>query len=217
MVRHGDADTAGVVKRLGFGEDVGTTISEAARQADRSRFVILGIGIFALFSASAAGAKTFVAVDAIVWGLPVRRPRQTLRAAGAFTGTALLALSLPLAANWARSQSPGIGIGATVSSLVAFAALWFLVSWMLPHSDARGRDLIPGALIAAVATQLFHLVTVYYLVHKVESASHLYGSFGAAAALLLWLYLLGRLVVANANINATLWERRQARLGAPTG
>jgi uncharacterized BrkB/YihY/UPF0761 family membrane protein len=46
---------------------------------------------------------------------------------------------------------------------------------------------------------------------RIESASELYGALGAASAVLLWLYLIGRLVVASAVLNATLWERR--RLG----
>jgi hypothetical protein len=37
---------------------------------------------------------------------------------------------------------------------------------------------------------------------------------GAAAALLLGLFLLSRLVVAGAVLNATLWERKR-RAGAP--
>jgi uncharacterized BrkB/YihY/UPF0761 family membrane protein len=50
-------------------------------------------------------------------------------------------------------------------------------------------------------------VSVYILARRVASASELYGSLGVAAALLLWLYLLGRLVVAAAMLNATLWDR----------
>jgi len=38
----------------------------------------------------------------------------------------------------------------------------------------------------------------------------LYGSLGVAAALLAWVYLLGRLMGASALPKATLWERRQS-------
>jgi membrane protein len=63
---------------------------------------------------------------------------------------------------------------------------------------------------------------VYYLARRVASASELYGSLGVAAAILVWLYLIGRLVVAAAMLNATrppcsrcrLWERRS---GGVTG
>jgi membrane protein len=54
-----------------------------------------------------------------------------------------------------------------------------------------------------------HMISVYALARRVESASELYGSLGVAAALLAWLYLLGRLLVASALLNSTLWERRR--------
>ena len=37
-----------------------------------------------------------------------------------------------------------------------------------------------------------------------------YGSLGIAATLLFGLFLISRLVVAGAVVNATLWERREA-------
>ena len=40
--------------------------------------------------------------------------------------------------------------------------------------------------------------------------SELYGALGAAASVLLWLYLIGRLVVGSAVLNATLWERNRS-------
>lgn len=64
---------------------------------------------------------------------------------------------------------------------------------------------------------LAHLFSVYVLVHRVEKASNLYGSLGVAAALLAWLYVFGRIMVAAAMLNATLWERRAVPPGAPDG
>ena len=43
--------------------------------------------------------------------------------------------------------------------------------------------------------------------HKLDSASELYGGLGTAFVLLLWLYLVARLVVASAVVNATLYDR----------
>jgi uncharacterized BrkB/YihY/UPF0761 family membrane protein len=66
---------------------------------------------------------------------------------------------------------------------------------------------VPGALVVGVGTQLLHLLTVYYLSGRLESASELYGGLGTAATVLLGLYLIGRLVVAAALANAVLWKR----------
>ena len=62
--------------------------------------------------------------------------------------------------------------------------------------------------MVGLGSWMLHLASVYVLARRVAKASDLYGSLGVAAALLVWLYLLGRLVVAAAMVNATLWERR---------
>ena len=44
-----------------------------------------------------------------------------------------------------------------------------------------------------------------------EHKTSTYGAIGFALALLLWAYLLGRLVTTSAVINETLWSRYQER------
>jgi uncharacterized BrkB/YihY/UPF0761 family membrane protein len=54
---------------------------------------------------------------------------------------------------------------------------------------------------------VLYVATVVYFTRKITSASELYGTLGAAATMLLWLFLLARLAVASAVVNAVLWER----------
>ena len=97
-------------------------------------------------------------------------------------------------------------------SILPFAALWLGVSLLLPRDPrASWVALLPGSLLIGVGVWLIQLFSVYVLASRVDKASTLYGSLGVAAALLAWLYVLGRLIVAAAMLNATLWERRQAR------
>ena len=42
---------------------------------------------------------------------------------------------------------------------------------------------------------------------KIEHASALYGTLGTAATILLWLFLIARLLIAAAVTNAVIWER----------
>jgi uncharacterized BrkB/YihY/UPF0761 family membrane protein len=81
---------------------------------------------------------------------------------------------------------------------------------LLPHGDAPWTALIPGALLVGVGMGALNLVSVYWLSHRIQSASQLYGSLGVAAAILAWLYLVGRFIVASAMLNASIWEQRQA-------
>ena len=212
-----EEDPAHLADDLGLSAYVASTVARAAEQAESSRWLVLVIGLWALYVASAAGAKTFSAVHGLVWGLSVRRPRKTARAGAAFTGFGVLALLVTFGAYWARREAPSIGLGVTLAIFVAYAALWLAIALFLPHADAPWTRLIPGALFAAFGAQVLHLATVFYLASKLEHASELYGGLGAAAGVLLWLYLLGRLAVGSAVINATLWERTGASRVHPAG
>ncbi len=86
------------------------------------------------------------------------------------------------------------------------AVLWVMDK--LPHSSTSWRDLLPGAVLVALGTEAIHLVVVLYLVPKLGHSSELYGALGSATVILLWLYLLARLLVAAAFLNAALWDQR---------
>ena len=51
------------------------------------------------------------------------------------------------------------------------------------------------------------LLTTYWIGHIVARKSSTYGAIGIALAVLLWVYVLGRIIVASAGVNAALWRR----------
>ncbi len=69
---------------------------------------------------------------------------------------------------------------------------------------------MPGALLMAVGLELLSSIGTFFIAPRVESSQRTYGALGLAAALLFGLYLISRLVVASAVLNATVWERRSA-------
>ena len=100
---------------------------------------------------------------------------------------------------------------AIVVITVASFALWWWVSWKLPHPPVPARALVPGALLMAIGADALHLLTTYWIGHLVARKTNTYGSVGIALAVLLWVYILGRIIVASAGLNAALWYRRQNR------
>jgi uncharacterized BrkB/YihY/UPF0761 family membrane protein len=58
--------------------------------------------------------------------------------------------------------------------------------------------------------QLLHAIVVYVITPWAIARQGTYGALGVAAALLVGLFLISRLMVVAAVVNATLWER-QAR------
>src|SRR6185436_2580906 len=86
---------------------------------------------------------------------------------------------------------------------IALVAMWFL-----PHGEARLRDLLPGAVMVGVGYQLITVAVLFYFAPRLGRAEETYGAFGAAATILVWLYVIARLATGAAFLNATLWARR---------
>ena len=186
------------------------SVATATEQAHRSLWFLVPLSAWAVYSAGGATARVLHAVHTVAWGLPPSACASTAKAAGVtFLAAVGGARRGRRRRSGSRHESPGVGLVAALAGIVPFAALWWVVSWLLPH-DRRAPwiALVPGALLMGTGVWLAHLFSVYFLAHRVDKASNLYGSLGVAAALLAWLYLFGRTMVAAAMLNATLWERR---------
>jgi len=103
--------------------------------------------------------------------------------------------------------------------VAAIAGLWLIVSLEVAHADARWIDLIPGSLLYAVGYTLVLLWNKLMLGNLIEEKTTTYGALGAAATLLLAFFLVGRVIVGAAVLNATLYQRhtRSAAQSLPRG
>ena len=167
--------------------------------------------MFALFFGTRALLKVLRIVYGLIWGVTPSKPQSTTKAMLAMLGLTTVAFIFIGLIDDLRDRSFLLSlIGIFVFSLVPFFA-GLVASVYLPRQPTRWPDLIPGALFLALGVLVLHVVTVYWIAHEVESKTDTYGAIGAALALLLWSYLLGRLITASAVINASLWQQRQER------
>jgi uncharacterized BrkB/YihY/UPF0761 family membrane protein len=67
--------------------------------------------------------------------------------------------------------------------------------------------LAPGAALFAIGVEVLQIVTVVWFPHYLASKSEVYGAIGIAIVLLLWAYLVGRIITLAAVLNAALWAR----------
>ena len=80
--------------------------------------------------------------------------------------------------------------------------------WLLPNRTTDIRELLPGALLVAVGHLLVQIAVIFYFAPRLGRSEETYGAFGTAATMLVWLYVLSRLITVAAFLNATLWDRR---------
>jgi len=193
---------------LGVSAYVTSTVADAAEQAQRSRWIALLVGLVALASTGNSVAKALRAVHALAWAVPMGRMRSMPKSVGAVVGVTVVVVLITDLTREAREVGFGIGLAVTLVAVIAYAALMLAVALVLPHRNARWYELLPGAVLLAVGAVGMQALTSYYIVPRLQSASDTYGALGGATIVLLWLYLLSRLIVGSAVVNANHWARR---------
>ena len=169
-------------------------------------FLVLGASVALIWTANGL-VKTLYVVHWLIWGVPRLKPTG-FRTIGTTIGLAVLLTVLAVATNVLRTDVGLLGslLVALIVMSVAFA-VWWWVSWRLPHAPVSARQLIPGAVLVALGVEVLHLMTTYWIGHVVARKSNTYGAIGIALAVLLWVYVLGRIIVASAGVNVALWRQ----------
>jgi membrane protein len=203
-------DPATLAKTFGITGVLAAAVVDTQDWSVWTQLVVLVGAAFALFLTAGSLTKALFVVHWLVWRIAQVKPTGLLPRLTVIAVT-LLAAALATALNSLRNHTGAAG--AFLALLLVFAAsfaIWWWMSLKLPHADAPPRALIPGALFIAVGMEVMHLLTTYWLGHLVARKSHSYGAVGIALAVLLWVYILGRIIVGSAGLNATLWRRHQA-------
>ena len=105
----------------------------------------------------------------------------------------------------------GLGyLGAFVIDAVIFATAFKF----LPAARWPWRDVMPGALVAAIAFSVLKALGASYLAQGEATRNATYGTLAGAATLLVASYLISQVTLLAAEVNATLIERRKTRTAA---
>jgi uncharacterized BrkB/YihY/UPF0761 family membrane protein len=190
-------------------------ISSADDLSGFTRFSALILVTYALFLSSRSFVKVLRIVHTLVWHVAPTRLLHPTRATFVFLGTVTVGLGLSGLIDVLTNRVVVGGVVALVLYTFVPFALWWVVSWWLPHGDCDLLGLAPGAAVFALGVEVLHVFTVVWFPHSLESKSEIYGAIGIALALLLWAYLLGRLMTVAAALNVALWRRRRAEPPAP--
>ena len=215
-----DSDPTDLARKAGIAGLLAHAIGSTKDLSWTERIVSIVIGLFAVFLASRGLLKVLRVVHALAWRVRAGKFQSLTKASVVLVGVVTVGIALSILIGKLRSYSFIAGlVGVLLSALIPFG-IWILVSWYLPNRAARWEDVVPGAALFGVGVLLLHVFTIYWIAHEVESKTDTYGAIGSALAILLWAYLLGRLMAAGAVLNMALWEQRnpdQTPTAEPTG
>ena len=98
---------------------------------------------------------------------------------------------------------------------VVFLALFFVFApWLLTHKLVARRDLVPGAVLTALALVLLMVVSRFVMQYWVDLYARDYGGLGVVLAIYFWIAFSSAVIVGAASLSPALAERRSARASA---
>ena len=191
---------------IGLQGFIGDIIRDGAHE--RGWWIAIAVGLFGTLYAGIGVVRALRVSHAAAWGMRPARGAHVLQGSLVLSG---LIVALAVASGligWLRHISFVGGLLALLALSTVYFVTWTAISWRLPNRARSARDLMPGALLVTGGIQGLHLFTVYYLADQAERAASVYGTIGAALTLLLWLFIVARLMVGAAIMNAELAHRR---------
>ena len=95
---------------------------------------------------------------------------------------------------------------------VGFLTLFFDVApWLLTHRQISRRDLLPGAVLTALAVVGLMIVSNFVMQFWVDLYARDYGGFGVVLAIYFWIAFSSAVIVGAASLSPALAARRSLR------
>jgi len=195
-------------RAVGIGETALASVAGSAKLDADKRWFVLAAALVALVYAAVKAGRAVWAIHSLAWTGQAERVAHPLR-----VGLGLLGVVAGLGVVWgvsglSRHELGDGGLAILLLAIVPFFGIWLLAARALPHADAPLRALVPGALLVAVGLQVVHLGTVLVAAKQIQRASDTYGPLGAAFTILVWLFVISRVIIASAMLGAALWQRQ---------
>src|SRR3984957_16400965 len=151
-----------------------------------------------------------------VWGIP-RKSRPGFPMSQVWSLALLLTVAIGfLVPAFLSGVAAGAGLlltgagatdGAVLVSLALNVAMFWLGFRLATARMVRWRDLLVGALIAAVIWQILQVAGGYVVSHQLHRANELYGTFGVVLGLVAWLYVQAEATLWAAEVDVVLAKR----------
>ena len=192
---------------------VARAFTSAANLDTGDRIWAMCISGFATYLAARAVVKVMRITHGLIWRVRVPKIAHSSRAAGLVVGLVTTHSSSELVFRGCgrspcRSRSSASCCRPPSRSA---CGCWRRACSRTP--TVRGGRSRPAPGCSRSGMTGLQAATVFYFAGSIERKSDTYGAIGTSLALLLWAYVLGRIVIASISLNAAFWYRSEERPG----
>jgi uncharacterized BrkB/YihY/UPF0761 family membrane protein len=200
-----------LVSQVGLGASLTKSVAEAAQQSGRGAVVLLLLGLWLMIWAGMSVVKALRLLSMVAWQVRPAAFRGAIKASLIFSGAMIGLLLSPLALRPLLSGPFFIDVVVWFVAALAVSPAFAIAFAWLPHPDAiPWTAFLPGAVLLAFGLEVLRVATVVYFSDRLSRVEDLYGAVGLATVFMVWLFLMGRLVVAGLTVNAARWNQRTA-------
>jgi membrane protein len=204
---------------------VGPQIRANLNEIEGSSLALVVGVVLALWSGTAVVTTTQWAMDD-VWDVPrAERPALPIRVLRALLMLLALGASIVVSAFLTGVDGTGFGgavveILSLVGTVIVSAAVFAFAYRVLTVARVSWRDVIPGAVVAAIAWTVLLLLGTWIVDRYIGRAKDVYGeTFAVVIGLLAWISLFAQLFLLAAEVNVVrvrrLWPRSLVEPLAP--
>ena len=194
-------------KKAGIGGLLVQAVSSSTHLSGFARVSGLIGGIVFTIVTARTLLKALRIVHGLVWRVPVAKPARPVLSVLILLAITTVGFVLVVVIGHLGLATPLATLAAILLVITIPAGIWLVVSSAMPHARGAGwKDMIPGSILFGVACLGLHLFTVLWIVRSAQHKSETYGTIGTALTVLLWAYVLGRIMTASAMLNAAVWK-----------
>jgi uncharacterized BrkB/YihY/UPF0761 family membrane protein len=204
-------DPEEMARSAGLGASLTATVARAAEETGRASIILLLIGLWALLWSGRSVVKALRLLAGVAWRIRPGRLTHSLRASAAFSGIAFGLIASPILLRRLYAGRFILDLIVWIATPIVITPLFAWVFARLPHPNGiRWTSFLPGAALLAIGLQLMQIATSVYFAGRLGRVEDLYGAIGLATVFMVWLYVIGRLVVAAMALNAERWRAATA-------
>jgi len=216
----------GVVRTLHQFPVVGSSFNPASSNTLHGSTVGLIVGLVGLLYGAQGVTQTAQQAMAAAWNVPLSQRTGFLPRLGRSLG-GLFVIGITFVVNAAVTTyatsgavSYAVRVPVLIGLLVLNVGLFFASFIILTTKAIRPRQLLPGAITAAIAFTVLITLGTGLINHQLKSASATYGTFGTVIGIVAFLLLLAKLTMYAAELNPVLARKLYPRAldanGEPT-